>query len=234
MSKIKTVCWGLLATISVGFLEPVIAIAAPGDKPPSAPSTVPAPAAPPVTVPAAPMIPLPKDITLATVFSGSIVPTSVRLRDLTPDWRCMATNGAVEFGNLQSVLNTSAGGSFAASYYTRGQTITVGSETYIVAYSLLTVVDKITPDTPLSLSLLNLRTVGSLSNIRNFDVAKETKVLEKQLAIYKLANVFDPTLGTPQENRPIESVPAPNPEEVVPPAPKKPIKKRPRNNRRRR
>jgi hypothetical protein len=220
MSKIKTVCWGLLAVLGVGFVEPVVLAATPIEK---LPSTAQAPVAAPVI----------RDINLANIFNGTTVPTTIRLRDLTPDWRGMGTNGPVEIGNLQAVINTSAGGSFAASYYTRGQTITVGSETYIVAYSLLTLIDKITPDAPLSLSLLNLRTVGSLSNIRPFEVVRETKILEKQLAIIKLANTFDPTANTPDEKPPVDTTPMPAPEEIKPPV-RKPVRKKPRTRIRRR
>jgi hypothetical protein len=216
MSKIKTVCWGLLAVLGVGFMEPVVLAATPTEKLPAVPATAQA-------TPTAPAI---RDINLANIFSGTVVPTTIRLRELNSDWRGMGTNGPVEIGNLQAVINTSAGGSFAATYYTRGQTLTVGSETYIVAYSLLTLLDKITPEAPLSLSLLNLRTVGSLSNIRIFDVAKETKILEKQLAIIKLANTFDPTANTPPEKPPVDTTPVPAPE-VKPPV-KKPVKKKPR------
>jgi hypothetical protein len=239
MSKIQTVCWGLLAVIGVGSIEPAVMAATSTEKPkvaqsvptvtPVKPVTPPKPVTPTTTpvAPAAVVAPLTPpataDVTLVNVFNGNVVPTTIKLRDLTPVWRAMGTNGPVEFGNLQAVITTSAGGSFAASYYSRGQTITIGSETYIVAYSLLSLVDKITPETPLNLSLLNLRTVGSLSNIRTYDVAKETKILEKQLAIIKLANVFDPTAGTPDEKPPIEAVPVPD---TTKPAPKKPVKKK--------
>jgi hypothetical protein len=163
------------------------------------------------------------------LFGGRNIPTSVRLRELSGEWRALGTNGPLELGNFQMLVNSSAGGSFAATYYTKGQTITVGTETYVVAYSLFTLVDKVTPEIPLSLSLLNLKTVGSFSNIRPFDVGKETKVLEKQLAMIKLSNVWDPTKAAEPE-------PSyrPEPSETVKPAPgKKPVRKNPRTRTRR-
>jgi hypothetical protein len=239
MSKIQTVCWGLLAVIGVGSIEPAVWAAPAIEKPKvvqGVPPVTPAKPVTPTTTPVAPATVVPPltppataDVTLVNVFNGNVVPTTIKLRDLTPVWRAMGTNGPVEFGNLQAVITTSAGGSFAASYYSRGQTITIGSETYIVAYSLLSLVDKITPDTPLNLSLLNLRTVGSLSNIRTYDVVKETKILEKQLAIIKLSNVFDPTANTPDEKPPVEAVPVPE----TKPTPKKPVKKKRTTTRRR-
>jgi hypothetical protein len=231
MSKIKTVCWGLLAVLGVGSIESTVLAAPPTDKPAVVQAV---PVVPPVPVAPAPAVIIPPpatgDVSLTNIFNGNVVPTTIKLRDLTPVWRAMGTNGPVEIGNLQAVITTSAGGSFSANYYSRGQTITIGSETYIVAYSLLSLVDKITPETPLNLSLLNLRTVGSLSNIRTYDVAKETKILEKQLAIIKLANIYDPTANTPDEKPPVEVVPVPE----AKPTAKPPVrKKRPTTRRRR-
>lgn len=158
------------------------------------------------------------------LFGSQNIPTTVRLRDLNSSWRAMGTNGPLELGNFQMMVNSSAGGSFAATYYTKGETVTIGAETYIVAYSLFTLVDKVTPDLPLSLSLLNVKTIGSLSNIRPFDVFKETKVLEKQLAMIKLGNVWDPTKAADPD--PVET-PAPVPTETVAPRPTRRPTKRP-------
>ncbi len=134
---------------------------------------------------------------LANVLSGNSVPTSIELKKLTPEWRAMSTNGQFEFGNFQAFVSIFGGGSFATSYYTKGQTVSIGSETYIVAYSLLSLVEKVSPETLLNLSLLNLKTIGSMSNIRAFESIAETKVLEKQLASLQVANIFDPTkMGT--------------------------------------
>jgi hypothetical protein len=215
MSKITKISWRLFTIIGIGSiasLAPIsfqskVSAATPTDKLPEAPSAI-------------------KELNLANILNGSTVATSIRLREIPADWRGFGINGPLEIGNLQTVINSSGGGSFGASYYTKGQSISIGSETYVVAYSLLSVVDTITPDTPLGLSLLNLRTVGSLSNIRTFEIAKETKILAKQLAILKFANVFDPT-AEPKAPPKIGS-----PSEIEPPQ-KKPIKKRSSSRRRR-
>jgi hypothetical protein len=209
MSKITRISWRLLTIIGIGSiaslapisLQSKVSAATPTDKLPEAAAI--------------------KELNLANILNGSAVATSIRLREIPADWRGFGINGQLEIGNLQTVINSSGGGSFGASYYTKGQNISIGSETYVVAYSLLSVVDTITPDTPLSLSLLNLRTVGSLSNIRTFEIAKETKILAKQLAILKLANIFDPTAE--------RKAPLP---EIEPPQ-TKPVKKRPSSRRRR-
>lgn len=183
----------------------------------------------PVAVPATSL--LAADTDLASVFSGKGIPTAIMLKDLTPEWRAMTTNGQFEIGNFQTFVGTFAGGGFATSYYTQGKTVTIGSETYIVAYSLLSLADKVTPELPLNLSLLNLKTIGSMSNIRTFDVAKETKILEKQLAALQLGNVFDPTVKP--EEKPADVEPPVTPP-VVKPTPKKPaVRRRTRTIRRR-
>lgn len=279
MSKVKVVCWSLLAVLGVAAIEPSLVGATSGganedtskvlkidradclvrlnraclnsqrlvptenlaqnkdkptvvkDQPIAQSSATPRP----VPAPSATVKPTPKPVATPTVIQGNLelfgsnnIPTSVRLRDLNSSWRAMGTNGSLELGNFQMLVNSSAGGSFAATYYTKGETITIGSETYIVAYSLFTLVDKVTPDLPLSLSLLNVKTIGSLSNIRPFDVFKETKVLEKQLAMIKLSNVWDPTKAAEPE-------PSYTPDPVMTPSvkpSKKPVR-RPRTRTRR-
>jgi hypothetical protein len=107
------------------------------------------------------------------------------------------------------------GGSFATSYYTKGQTVSIGAETYIVAYSLLSLVDKVSPDMTLNLSLLNLKTIGSMSNIRAFETIAETKVLERQLASLQVANIFDPTKTGKPKDKPEEPTTKPAEEPAV-------------------
>lgn len=170
---------------------------------------------------------------LASVLSGNSVPTSIELKKLTPEWRAMSTNGQFEFGNFQAFVNVFGGGSLATTYYTKGQTVSIGSETYIVAYSLLSLAEKVTPETILNLSLLNLKTIGTMSNIRGFETVAETKVLERQLATLQVANIFDPTKM--DKNKPEEPTTKPAEEPTTNPARVKPRstvrKKRIRSNR---
>lgn len=92
------------------------------------------------------------------------------------------------------------GGSQSAEpiYYTKGQTVTVGSETFLLAYryqkpavnlmqlaaqadqsgkepdrSKMADAGKLAPESPLSLSLINVRAITSLTNIRPFDMDQE-------------------------------------------------------------
>jgi hypothetical protein len=201
MLNIKTVCWGLLGTIALGSFEPTRA-------------TI------PIAEPVVSITPrlLAAEPSLASILSSNSIPTSIKLKDLTPEWRALSTNGQLEIGNFQAVVSLFGGGSFANNYYTKGQTITVGSETYIVAYSLISLPEKVSPELPLSLSLLNLKTIGSLSNIRIFETVAETKVLELQLASLQVLNVFGG--NKPAEAKPEEKTPEASPE--VKPAQVKP------------
>jgi hypothetical protein len=95
-------------------------------------------------------------------------------------------------------------------YYTQGETVKVNQENYIVAYRLtssaeptniysfmenvmgtmggitggdcsaLATDDSITPETTISLSLLNLKTIGSLNNVRPFDLEADVALLKKK------------------------------------------------------
>jgi hypothetical protein len=205
MLNIQKVCWGMLGVMSIGMIEPIASAAMPEIEPIVVQDTR-----------------LAGEPSLANVLSGNSVPTSIELKKLTPEWRAMSTNGQFEFGNFQAFVNIFGGGSFATNYYTKGQTVSIGSETYIVAYSLLSLVEKVSPETLLNLSLLNLKTIGSMSNIRAFDPISETKVLERQLATLQVANIFDPTkMEKPKDQpeapttKPTED-PAVKPEEVQP------------------
>jgi hypothetical protein len=214
MLNIRKICWGMLSVIAIGAVEPIAWAAMPE-----------------LDLVVAQDRRLAAEPSLASVLSGNSVPTSIELKKLTPEWRAMSTNGQFEFGNFQTFVGIFGGGVFATTYYTKGQTVSIGSETYIVAYSLLSLVETVAPETPLNLSLLNLKTIGTMSNIRSFDSIAETKVLERQLASLQFANIFDPTKTGKPKDKPDEPTakPAEAPEKVQP----KPTvrKKRIRSNR---
>jgi hypothetical protein len=145
--------------------------------------------------------------TLSEILSGKTIPNTVKLKDLTPDWRILATNGQFELGSsMQSLFTSFTGMSLFGSYYTKGQTVSVAGESYIVAYSLQEKPEKITGETPLGLSLLNMKTIGSLTNIHSFNLATETAVLEKQL---QGVGMFNPPKSTQPEVKPEEPTPVP-------------------------
>jgi len=105
---------------------------------------------------------------------------------------------------LSSMLGGGGGNSGQQVYYTKGATTTIGSETFLVAYryvkpepnfmelmmqpqqagkepdlSKLAVSGKMTADSVLTLSLLNVKSISSLNDIRPFDMAREIAESEK-------------------------------------------------------
>lgn len=194
MLNIRKGCWGLLGVITIGISEPVVWAAIPETQP---------------VVSVTPQL-LAAEPSFASILSGNSVPTTIKLKDLTPEWRAMSTNGQVEIGNFQAFVSLLGSGAFASNYYTKGQTVSIGSETYLVAYSLLSLAEQISPDLQLNLSLLNLKTIGSMSNIRVFATVAETKVLEAQLASLQFVNIFG-AMKPGTEAKPAET-PAAEPE----------------------
>jgi hypothetical protein len=160
-----------------------------------------------VSVPISTHLSFAAEPTLSEILSGKTIPNTVKLKELTTEWRTLATNGQFELGSsIQSLFTSFTGMSLYGSYYTKGQTISLAGESYIVAYSLQEKPEKITGETPLGLSLLNMKTIGSLTNIHSFNLATETVLLEKQL---QGAAMFNPPKSTQPEVKPEEATPVP-------------------------
>lgn len=123
---------------------------------------------------------------LTPLLSGSPYPLSLTLKNLDGSWRTFSLSAnANASGQLNLYLAVLTGGS-QTTYYTKGETVTLGGEVYLIAYRQKSSVDyaallkggesdlppvpKLTPDTMLSLSLLNLRSVGSLNDIQAFSL----------------------------------------------------------------
>jgi hypothetical protein len=122
---------------------------------------------------------------LARVLSGSGAPLSIKAKDLTPAWRQFVI-GSPENLALQAMV---AGAGVPPSvFYTKGFTVSMGGETYLVTYRAQpklgpqtgirpgrsadedpTAPPLLAPDATLTLSLLNLRTAGNLNDVRPFD-----------------------------------------------------------------
>jgi hypothetical protein len=198
MSISRAVCIGLLTVFGAGSIESLV-LAAPTPKElqlAQATST--------------------NSVNLANAFNGS---NTILLGSLTTEWRAMGISNSGEMGLAGLYMYS---GIFpTVSYYTKGQSIAIGSDNFLVAYSLSNATNKISVDTPLSLSLINLKNIGTFNNIRSFDIAKETKVLEKQLkftnGIYKSSTTTPPSI----EADPTEEVPRAESKPTV----RKPIKK---------
>jgi hypothetical protein len=134
----------------------------------------------------------PQAVEMKALISGDMFPLTVQLKDLTAEWRRVAIGAQAEASNplaIYAAMFSPGGG----AYYTKGQTVSVMSETFVVTYRVQSKVNlqammqrptppapaKLTPETTLGLSLLNLRTVSSIDDIRPFDLKQEIAESEK-------------------------------------------------------
>lgn len=133
----------------------------------------------------------------------NLAPARLQLKNLDKGWRRMTVDGGDD--SLSSIYGGFRGTLFQDAltdagigvYFTKGQSVVLGSETFLVAYraeTKMTAQDlqdmfqslnghgddgpmqgprKFPADTTLLLSLLNLRTVGSLKDVRPFYAARE-------------------------------------------------------------
>jgi prepilin-type processing-associated H-X9-DG protein len=124
------------------------------------------------------------------MLSGKNVPLRLRMGELTPAYRRMAVSGTSDAGGAFAALIAMQTGAETNVYYTRGQTVNLGGETYLIAYRPQVQVDpnaahhhgprpvvrrKLPPNTPLALALLNLRTSGSFNDVRPFDPKEDVQ-----------------------------------------------------------
>ncbi|MBI3922616.1 MAG: hypothetical protein HY318_14430 [Armatimonadetes bacterium] len=128
-------------------------------------------------------------VDLKEVLAGKIFPLSVKLKDLNAEWRRVKAGGMYDTSSLMMMYGLMQGSTL--SHYTKGDTVTIGSETYLVTYRPPTkdarlaammrgeipreqrLPEKLTPETGLSLSLLNLKTTGSLNDVAPFNMQEE-------------------------------------------------------------
>ncbi|NJK40122.1 MAG: hypothetical protein HC835_22065 [Oscillatoriales cyanobacterium RM2_1_1] len=151
-----------------------------------------------------------KGVELQDLLSGQEAPLSVQLRQLDNSWRKIAISGQFEIGELMQTYSQLFGGSQTGAYYTQGRTVVVGGETYLIAYrqpaantpvSFTTLLEgafggvgadcsasettRLVAETPLTLALLNLRTIGSINQVAAFDLNTTLAESEKAYAAAK-------------------------------------------------
>lgn len=126
------------------------------------------------------------------LFGGKTISLTIKLKDLTGEWRCMNVSGLADStaNSQRNYLAMLAGGGAGGGFYTRGDTVNADGETYLIAYRMQVkpisvnvlmmarapqppTVEKLTPESVLTLSLLHLRTVDGFSDIRPFDLETE-------------------------------------------------------------
>ncbi|MGO8928973.1 MAG: hypothetical protein ACLQU3_19065 [Limisphaerales bacterium] len=152
------------------------------------------------------------------LLSGKPFPLAVKLKDLNGDWRRLTIRGGGSIsGNVSVNVNGNSGGPASQNnlvgslgggqtYVTKGVTVSAKGQIYLVAYHLPSAgldlsmllqalatktpptAAVLTPESTLSLSLLDVHMVGSLEDVRPFDAtweigesAKAAKVLSTLL-----------------------------------------------------
>lgn len=172
----------------------------------------------------------------SSLVSGQQVPLTKQLKDLDNSWRQISVSGQFEMGDFMKNWSSLFGGSPANYiYYTQGETVEVASETYIIAYRLPSTGEGLTiqslmgtvtsfgcneaslpiqlaPETTINLSLLNLRTIGSLNDVRSFNISEELAASKKRYEEAKTACEQIPTEPTtmPPEANPSETETSPD------------------------
>lgn len=193
----------------------------------------------------------------ADLFSGKGPASTLALKSLDQNWRRVTINGPAELkgggvgqlagGFLGAMFGggAPAGPTSAPPTYTQGATATFGGETFLVVYrpnlksldfmalmqagpaGKLPAPERLTPDTPLTLTLVNVRSITSMGDFRPFNLqqeldesakaADEEKRLIQQLQQNGPGDVAAPGVG-------LEAVDPDAPEKAAPakkPAPKK-------------
>jgi prepilin-type processing-associated H-X9-DG protein len=146
----------------------------------------------------------------AALLSGDSIPLTLKLSDLDGSWRRFKVTGDQEPDAIYAAMYGVAG----AVYYSKGQTVSVTRETYLVAYGLqakmptyaTTIMrrgappepEKLTAASPVALCLLNVRTMGNLADIRPFDRDAEIAAYLKLYEDLSAAMVSE-TSGEPSQ-----------------------------------
>lgn len=155
----------------------------------------------------------------ADLFNGKGPAATLRLKALDPTWRRVSISGPAELkgGGLGQLAGGIFGAMFGAGapptsgytppQYTEGATATLGGETFLVVYrpnlkgidmaALMQAgpggkpptPEKLTAETPLLLTLINVRSITSLSDFRPFnlqqELAESAKAADEEMKMFE-------------------------------------------------
>jgi prepilin-type processing-associated H-X9-DG protein len=137
---------------------------------------------------------------LQDLLAGRNLPLAIQAKNLDSSYRRLVVEGQPDIMSMKMRMMGVMAGVELGLYFTKGNTITVGSETYLVAYRPQTRIDpevfqhrghgnaepvqpqRLRPNDRLALSLLNLRATTSLNDIRIFDPKQDLETPQQMTA----------------------------------------------------
>jgi hypothetical protein len=130
-----------------------------------------------------------------TVLSGQVVPLSMKLKDFDRKWLRFLPGGA-ETSMMTQIYGPMTGG--ATAVYTKGDTLVLAGETFLVAYrpqvkqqGIYAMIagrgkteeeEPVSGETTAALCLLNVRNLAGMTDIRPFDLQAEIAEFEQMSA----------------------------------------------------
>src|SRR3954454_17329352 len=82
------------------------------------------------------------ETSLSDLLAGSAVPHSIKLKDLTSEWRRVSIGSEMTLGmgnmmqSMMQAVGSMFGGGGSDALYTRGATLKIGGEQFLVGYRL--------------------------------------------------------------------------------------------------
>lgn len=143
---------------------------------------------------------------LSAALDNTKAPLTVKVKDLNSSWRKLEVDGSDSAVIMRVMAHVGSGGP-ESLHYTKGEVVTIGDQTYLLAYRLTGNVvtpqmaraarmgnrgpasTKLPADGTLQLSLLNLRTVSSLDKIKVFDPKTDVESVQESDRDYQSASV---------------------------------------------
>jgi hypothetical protein len=145
------------------------------------------------------------------------VAQTLQLKDLNQDW-LRFTLGDTGTGSIADIYSAFLGGGASANvYFTKGETTSFAGATYLIAYQIQKKApdiarlirsgpsttpkpEKLTPVTTLTLSLVNLRNVNTLNEMRIFDLQAELAQAQQTTSAMESAIETEESTDTEQRS----------------------------------
>lgn len=164
----------------------------------------------------------------AELISGKNLPLTLKLKNLDNNWRRLTVSNQSETSNWLEIFGAISGALQTGTYYTKGQTVTTGSETYFVVYRLQSTQKDLralvqsdsstkftpavlTPETTVTLSLLNLRTVNGLNDLVPFNLQQEIEASRRIRESLLKPSPSEAEQACPRDNQKVQPPPSKSP-----------------------